>query len=226
MKRFCIIIFGVMASIQLFSQEVKVVNDIGFWGGLNIEKEIVKDFKINIEQQIRLYTNITEFDDYLIDFGGLYRVNKNFKLGGNIRYTYNAKRWKENEHHFRYNLDLKYRGRLSYRWRVLYRLRYQYEYAGLLVDDVSLKVHYSNIRNKLLFEYDLNKNNDVYLSGELFRLSLSYKDPFFNKIRFYLGDKFQTRIGKINIALGYEQELNNSYPLSFFFLKTVYTIRL
>ena len=104
MKKFCIIIFGVMASIQLFSQEVKVVNDIGFWGGINIEKKIRKDFKINVEQKVRLYTNITELDDYLIDFGVLYRVNKNFKLGGNIRYTYDAKRWKENEHHFRYHL--------------------------------------------------------------------------------------------------------------------------
>lgn len=46
-----------------------------------------------------------------------------------------------------------------------------------------------------------------------------YKIPHFNKIRFYLGDNIKTNIGKFDCAIGYEQEINTKYPLSFLFLK-------
>ena len=74
MKRASIIILYLVFSKTLVSQQVKVTRDIGFWGGVNIEKAISKEFKINLEQQLRLYTNATKFDDYIIAKNSLEKI--------------------------------------------------------------------------------------------------------------------------------------------------------
>jgi len=226
MKRAAIIILYLLLSSNLFSQQIKIVRDFGVWGGVNIEKELSKDFEINLEQQLRYYTNATKFDDYIIDFGGRYKMNKNFKLGANLRYTYNAKKWKKTENNYRYNLDLNYKAKISTKLKLYYRLRYQQEFINFSLESRTTNIYYSEIRNKIKIKYNLHKKNKLYVSGELFRLIETFKEPYFNKIRFGVGDEIKTKIGNFNCSFGYEQEMNANYPLSFFFLKIIYTIKL
>lgn len=220
------IIILLFFSFSLFSQEVKVTRDLGAWGGVDIEKKLHKDFEINLEQQVRFYSDVTRFDDYIADLGGKYRINKNFKLGANLRYTYNAKRKKENENDFRYNLDLLYKGRISDKFTFYYRLRYQQEFVNLFSEYQKTNYRYSAIRNRVKIQYKLDKINDLFFSAELFRQIELFRDPYNNLVRVYLGDNINTKIGKFCCALGYEQEINSCNPLSFFFLKTIYTVRL
>ncbi|MBE9466692.1 MAG: hypothetical protein IMY72_00025 [Bacteroidetes bacterium] len=49
MKKVIIIISLLIISNTLFSQQIKVVKDIGLWGGVNIEKELTNVFEINLE---------------------------------------------------------------------------------------------------------------------------------------------------------------------------------
>ena len=162
MKIVTIIILYLIFSKTLFSQQIKVTRDIGAWGGVTIEKEISRGFKINLDQQLRFYTNATKFDDYIIDLGGKHTMNKNFKLGANLRYTYNAKRWKNSENNYRYNLDLKFKSNLTRKLKLHYRLRYQQEYVNLFTEYHSTNIHYSGVRNKLLIQYKANKKNEFY----------------------------------------------------------------
>jgi len=226
MKRVSIILLYLIFSKTLLSQQVKVTRDVGFWGGVNIEKTISKEFKINLEQQVRLYTNATKFDEYIIDFGGKYTINKKFKLGADLRYSYDAKRWEDPENNFRYNLDLKFKQKLISKFKMYYRLRYQHEYNNLLSEDLSSNLSKSGIRNKVKIQYAANKKNELYFSVELFKLIQIFREPYFNKIRFYIGDNVNSERGRFNYSLGYEQEINTNDPLSFFFLKTIYTLKL
>ena len=226
MRRASIIILYLIFCKTMLSQQVKVTRDIGAWGGVNIEKTISKEFKINLEQQLRLHTNATKFDDYIIDFGGKYTLNKNFKLGANLRYTYNAKRLQDSENNYRYNLDLKFKSKLITDLKLHYRLRYQHEYVNLFSEYQPTNNNYSGVRNKVLIQYAANKQNEVFFSVELFRLIQTFRKPYFNKIRFYIGDNVKSERGRFNYSLGYEQELNSIDPLSFFFLKTIYTLKL
>lgn len=209
----------------LFSQEVKVVRDFGAWIGFNVEKEMSKKIEVNLEQQVRYYKNATKFDDYIVDLGVKYKMNKNFKLGTNFRYSYNAKRWKDAENDYRYNLDLLYSGKIFSKFNFYYRLRYQHEYVNFF-EKPSSNIHYSGIRNKLKLRYTVNKKNKLYVSCELFRLMEPFKDPYFNMLRLNLGDEIKTNIGNLNCSIGYEKEINTNYPLSFLFIETVYTIKL
>jgi hypothetical protein len=226
MKKAIIIMFYLLISNSIFSQQIKVTRDFGYWAVVNIQKKLSKDFEINLEQQLRLYTNATTIDDYILDFGSKYKMNKNFKLGANIRYIYNKKRWNETENNSRYNLDLNYKGNISTKLKLYYRLRYQKDITNVLSETQMTNVNFSSIRNRIKIGYKINKNNRLYFSGEIFRSMEIFKSPYFNKTRFYLGNVIKTKIGDFNCSFGYEQEINTDYPLSFFFLKTVYTLKL
>ena len=46
MKKHTIIIILLTLSGNLFSQQIKVTNDFGFWGGINIEKNYPKNLNL------------------------------------------------------------------------------------------------------------------------------------------------------------------------------------
>lgn len=226
MKKSIIILFHFLLINNLIAQQIKATRDLGVWGMINIEKKLSKEFEISLDQQLRYYSNATKIDDYIIGVGGKYKMNKNFKLGANLRYTYNAKRWKEAENNYRYNLDLKYKAALSRKIRLYYRLRYQQEFVNLFSEYPTKNIHYSGLRNKIKIRYTLNKKNRLYVSQEFFRRKEIFKNPYFNKMRFYLGDEIKTKIGILSCSFGYEQEINADYPLSFLFLRVAYTLKL
>lgn len=212
--------------IVALCQQTKVTQDFGSWLGIDIEKKISKNFKISVDQQIRFYTNLSEFDDYLIDLGGNYKINKNFKLAAMIRYTYNAKRFDDVEFNYRYNFDLKFKGALTKKLTLHNRLRYQREHTNIFSSNEPLIFPFSAIRNMVELKYKVNKKHQLLFSTEAFRRFEAFKLPYFSRFRLYLGDEFDTKIGELSLSLGYEQELNNAYPLKFLFLKAMFEIKL
>jgi hypothetical protein len=227
MKKLGIVILFLIFSNALYSQEIKVVQDFGVWTAIDIEKKFGENVRINLEQQLKLHTNATKLDDYIIDAGLRYKLNKNFSLGANLRYTYDQKRWRSPENNYRYNLDFIYSGKLTDKLTIGYRLRHQHEYIDLFRENSQHKRNCYGIRNKVQMKYKLNKKNEMFFAFELFRLIETYREPYFNKFRIYFGDEYKTKkFGKIALSFGYEQELNDTYPLSFYFVKTNYTFRL
>lgn len=90
----------------------------------------------------------------------------------------------------------------------------------------SEKINCSGIRNKIEVQYRVNNWNEIFLSGELFRLIQTFREPYFNKLRFYVGDEVKTKFGKYKYSFGYEQELKDNPTLSFFFIEVTYLLKL
>lgn len=86
-----IFVFLVMVFVNchkpLLAQQYKVISDLGLWTERKITKFFLKDFSLGASQQFRLNEDFSEPDDLISEIGVGYKINKNFSLGANGRYT-------------------------------------------------------------------------------------------------------------------------------------------
>ena len=226
MKKVLLIIIFIYSG-NLISQEIKVIRDFGVWTGVSFEKEVLSNYKITLETQARTFNDASKLDDYILHAQLKYSINKKFDLNGGIRYILDVKRINKTEHNVRYNIDLEYKNKLTKKLRLRYRLRYQQEfinpylYINFFFTGNVQRIYSSSIRNRVKLSFKYNESYNIYSSFELFRLFEVFREPYFNKIRVLLGN----RMNRLDVAVGFEKELNSDYPYSFVFLKTVYTLK-
>jgi hypothetical protein len=221
---FTIIAFTILPTL-LLCQDIIVTRDFGIWGGLVLEKEFSKHIEMELEQQVRFYNNATTLDDYLVDLGGHYYINKNFKLGFNLRYIYNAKRWSKTEHDLRYNFDLIYKANLANKLKLFYRFR-NHQVNIINTQPLALGPKTIAFRHRLKIKYKYHNKNSLYVSTEAFRYIENLSLPYWGQLRLKMGNIFETMIGDFDCSFGLEKELNAINPYSFFYFKTVYIISL
>ncbi|CAA6810357.1 MAG: Unknown protein [uncultured Aureispira sp.] len=220
-------LFLMLLSGFVHGQQIRPTQDFGIWVGLLVKKELPEHFELSLEQQLRTCLNTTRIDDYWAALGVNYTINKNFRLYGNLRYIHDVKKTKQTENSLRYHLDLEFRAKLKKKHQLKYRFRYQQKFINLLqVQRTRIAEKESAIRNKLKFVFRYKKVHRFYLSTELFIRSKVFREAYLDKLRFSLGDKIKTKAGALNLALGYEVNLQPNDPFSFFFLKIVYSINL
>lgn len=221
MKYFFSLLFFI-GFLQISAQEIKKTQDLGLWVGFEFKYDIHEKFRLSLLQDLRLQESISEFDKYISDLGVDYRINKHFKLAGNVRYFLNRKKDKTISQNYRYNLDLKYKTSWFSEFRVKYRLRFQSNYEELFaVVDEGVE---SNLRNELTLQYRLNEQHQLYFSSEIFREITAFREPYFNQARFFIGDQFQTKFGEFELAAGYERELESKRPLNLMLIKLRYSL--
>ena len=226
-RNLLLLIILTFASFGAYTQETHVEKDVGFWVGANFNKDFFKDFNFSSEYQIRTFKDGSEIDDHIVDLGITQRINNRYVIGSNLRYIYDKKRFVETEKNVRYNFDIKYKHQINSKSRLQYRLRYQQEYLNFFKNfyaPAKQKVFNTTIRNKIRWTIKTNSLNQIFFSSELFRRSELFRYPYFNKIRFYIGNKRTYEIGDLNVSIGLENELNNKYPYQFVFLKTTFVI--
>ena len=220
-----IILFLVLFSA--YTQDINVEKDLGYWFGVNFNKDFNKDLNFSSEYQIRTFKDGSEIDDQILDLGINHKINNRYVIGTNLRYIYDKKRFVETEKNIRYNFDIKYKHQINSKSRLQYRLRYQQEYLNFFHNfyaPAKQKVFITTIRNKIRWTVKRNSLNQIFFSSELFRRSELFRYPYFNKIRFYFGNKRLYEIGDLNVSIGLENELNNKYSYQFIFLKTTFVI--
>lgn len=226
MKKNCIF-FLLLFSTYLQAQQITITEDFGIWVGVVLKKELPQNFEIYLEQQFRTCSNTTKVDDYIADLGVSYTINKNFKLNGNFRYIHDVKKWKATENSLRYNLDLDFKTKITKRIVLSYRLRYQQKFIDVLRRKrTTINKRSTTARNKFKIAFKYKKKNQFYFSTELFINSELFRETYFDKLRFYVGDKIKTSVGNFNCALGYEVNVQPNNPFSFFFLKVIYILDL
>jgi len=222
-----IIFFLMLWSGFLYGQQIRAEQDFGIWLGLLVKKELPEKFELSLEQQLRTCLNTTRLDDYWAEFGVNYTINKNFRLYGNLRYIHDVKKTKQTENSLRYNFDLEFRTKIKKNYQIKYRFRYQQKFIDFFqAKYTKIAEKESAIRNKIKFVFRYKKVHRFYVSTDLFVRSKVFREAYLDKLRFSLGDKIKTKVGKFNLAFGYEVNLQPSDPFSFFFLKVVYSINL
>lgn len=223
-KNKILLILLVFFSTPAISQPIQTKQDFGIWIGFRLEKDLPKKFDISLEQQVRTWRNTTRIDQYLVDLGLKYKINKNFTLSGNARYIHDTNKFKNPENNFRYNLGIQFKlkiiKKLNFYLKSQYQQKFIYSVRSLSAERVS------TLRHKIKLQLKYKKKHKFYFSTELFIRSSLVENPHFHKQRFNLGDKIKTKVGEFNAGIGYEFNVISSGFSSLFFLKLIYTIRL
>jgi hypothetical protein len=210
------------------SQQVIVEQDFGLWLSLKIEKKLQKGFYFKATTQIRTRHNSTKLDNYWIQSGITYKINQLFSLGGYLRYIHENPVNSFNQNNLRYHFDFKFQFKPLKKVKLSYRLRYQQKFIDCFAD----KPHpfddsKSRVRHQIKSQWKYHKKHKIYLSGELFvSVNSIYEYPEMKKIRLQIGNQFKTKIGILDIGIGYEQELSSKNNLTLYFARINYLLKL
>lgn len=207
-----------------FGQEIVKTQDLGGWFKLELEKELKKDYTLSFSQEFRLHESFTEMDKYISEVGLSYKINRNFKLQGNVRYALNQTKNKNIAQDFRYNIDLRYKWKINEVLNFKYRLSFQTRYRNLFTHNY--KGTKSDFRHKIYLEYKVNKTHELSLSGELWREFELYEIPHFGQLRIVLSDEISTKIGKLRVFAGVDQDIDSSTPLTYYITGIAYKLSL
>ena len=60
MKKFILLL---VCSSFLYSQQIKVVRDFGFWGGVSFKQKVFSDYSLTLESQFRTFHNSLQLDE-------------------------------------------------------------------------------------------------------------------------------------------------------------------
>jgi len=204
------------------AQEYKVVQDLHLWSGIKLEKRLDGNWSLFVAEEIRLKHNISEINKHFTETGLRYRINKNFALEGQYRITRDKKKNGIYETLTRYAFDLRYKGKLDF-ITIYYRLRYQKEVEewNLLDSDIPYEKY---LRNRISVRYNQFHKIKPYLSAEIFQLFEPDQIARYENIRIFGGVKYNHfRAGEINLAFGFNHEINVIQPAMIYLLKLNYT---
>jgi len=199
-----------------------VVRDLRMWTGVKIEKTFAKDWRISLEEEVRLRHNVSEVGKYFTELGIRYRINKNFALGGAFRFTRDRNNAEGFDNMGRYHLDLRYRGRVDF-LTLYYRLRYQREADGLNMFDMSVR-NEKLFRNRIGLKVNSLDWVEPFVTAEVFQEISPYVAPQFISWRFVAGAAFEPgNFGEIKAGWGFNRELGALQPAMDYLIRINYT---
>ena len=224
-RKFLMLLLACWLFIPLLAQNTKVVSDLGLWTGVEVEKEVKDDWTFSLKQELRLKTNMSEVNNYFTQAGVRYKINRNFSLAAKYRFTRNKKKDLSYQNRSRYSLDLRYKGRLDF-LTFYYRLRYQKEVESMRLFDIE-EPYEKYVRNRITVRYTDFKKIEPYLSGELFQLFQQYEFPRIDYMRIEAGIRIATGdLGEFKLAWGFNRELQEANPATFYAVRINYTFEL
>ena len=213
---------GMLLVAAVSAQETKVVKDLRLWTGVRIRKTFADNWTLSLQEEIRLKENMSQINYFFTEVGLRYRINKNFALQGDIRFTQDKKGDNSYKALTRYNFDLRYKGRLKY-MSIHYRIRYQNEVEGWNVFDQDTDYE-RQFRNRISLRVNALKHIVPYASAEIFQTFSPYEYPHFDYYRIILGMRFEPgNFGEFNLGWGFNRELTSDYPAMVFLFKLNYT---
>lgn len=209
------VVLILLSTNHLLSQTEIVTRDLETWSSVSLDKKYSDQFRLNLEQSLRMYDNSTQVAQFFTNLDLKYSISDVVSLTGGVRYI--RDRDKDDgmyENRLRWNADLNIkheidRFTLKYRMRLQTRneLGYSRSEGDFGINAFRLRVGAGyNIKGWKL---------DPEMSAEIFRESGRYILSSFNKYRFSLQTKY--KINKwldVKAFYRFERELGVSYPLS------------
>lgn len=201
-------------------------NDFQFWPSFQINIEIIKDLKLQVEEELRLHENCSQISRQINDIGLSYRLNKYVKAA--IFYRIEAD-WKNiDEYEWRNGLygDVSFRYEPK-RFTLGYRLRIQSSKVELNDKEAGLFSGYRH-RHKFSVDYDIKGIPlTPFIEGELFVEHQNGKQSEVSAYRSWIGLGYAFgKMHEVRVKYGIDQELNTSDPLRAYIVALSYTLDL
>lgn len=212
----------ILQARPLDAQDVKAVQDLQLWTGIEVEKTFFNALTISLEEEIRFRKDISELNIVFTQLGIEYDINDNFALAGKMRYSWNKGSDLIYDNEGRYSLDLKYKKQIN-TFSASYRLRYQNEAesVGPLTNSFAFERY---LRQRIAINYTSLKRIRPTLSAEIFHQA---EKPIFgsiDQVRILGGIRYKPKyIGQIKLEYGFSRELNTQIPATCFLIKVNYT---
>jgi hypothetical protein len=191
------IILALFYPLYLFGQQ----KDFGIWYDIGLEKKITKKIDVNFNGVLRTYGNASQTDQFYLESGLSYKVNKYISAALNYRWIYKHEEGPVFYSRHRWFTDVK----LSYplnRLKFSARFRYQNQYKSNYENDKDkIAEHYGRIKATCFYNVPAFPVNPY--------ISLEYFYPLFNKEKTF-ADKKRSAIG-IEYGLNKKNTVNLEY---------------
>ena len=179
-----IIVIGLVLSGSLSVKGQQ--DDAGFWAGLTLKHQVTRRIAVTLNEQVRLYQNVSEVEQFLTDVGLEYellsslKVSVSYRLMSKNQLTYYSTR-------HRYYIDLSYKKKIKPLAFTL-RQRVQSQVENVNSSEYG-KIPEWYSRTKLTLKIDLDKKYQPYLATEFFYIIDNFKeeDHVFDKARYEVG---------------------------------------
>jgi hypothetical protein len=213
-------ILFIIIPVSSFSQ----IDDIGFWTGASIQKQITRKLEGSVASQLRLHHDVTEINQIYVDGGIEYSFHKNLKAGLHYRFI-NSNRENYYSKRHRIYADLAFRQKVSiFTFTLRERIQEQFnDYNSSETGKIPVWV----LRSKLSVKFDLDKKYTPYISGELFYLvdNAKEEDNFVSRYRYEVGINYDfNRVHSMNPFVLYQ--INPSSTFSELVYGITYTFTL
>lgn len=226
MKTRLVLFILLLASFCLLRKAEGQQSDFQCWPSIQMNLELVKNLKFQVEEEIRFSENATQIDRQINDIGLSYRINKFLKAG--FFYRLEANRTDPGEFEWRNGIyaDLSFRYEPG-RFILGYRLRMQSSKVELMNNEDPWFRAMRN-RHKFSVDYDIKGIPlTPYIDVEIFA-HMGGKDGYYlTAYRIWAGLKYSlNNMHEFTIKYGIERELNASDPLRAYIVALGYAIDL
>jgi hypothetical protein len=204
------VLFCVLLSLYSAKAQRYNYNDAVFWGNIYLEKSLGNKFDIHLNQQDRMYNNLSTFYLAYADMGFTYNASKHFKVLAD--YVLIDKRQDNGSFALLQQAYVAFilRTRIR-RFGLMYRnMTQSFITRPLRVNDDRLgKWPFLQNRNKFTIKYYLNKRFTLYVAEELFFPIYQVKRNGFSRSRSFIGTFYRVgRHSELEWYFAYQTQLN------------------
>ncbi len=189
-------------------------NDFEFWTGIQVEKELFKDFSISFEEELRLNENATSISSIFTQLGVSYKIHKYLNVGVAYRFVSVQNRYEYFDTKNRYQVDLGTRKKINKKITLKARTRIQQSFTNALNNEFKEpETSKWAWRNKATFDYRPKKDYTFATSIETYNRLNDSEGNYFQKLR--ITQALDYRINKkmdLTIFYRFEREFNANLP--------------
>ena len=190
-------------------------SDFGTWISVELEKKLTDKLRLEFEEEIRIFQNLSEIDRFGTSLGASWTFNKFFRMGTAYSWLYkNRVNLDEWEH--RHRLILYARGRIKAdRFTLTLRERFQSTYRDESIEGFKYNPR-NYLRSRFEASYDIKGSKVApYTSVEMYYQLNNPKGNEIDNMRYTLGAEWPLS-GTLTIDnfVRLDKEMNAKNPLS------------
>ena len=185
------------------------VNDFQIRTGVTLKKDFTKKINLQLDEQIRLYENVSRIKQFYTEVSAEYQLNKHIDFAANYRFIQKQENTVFGTIH-RLCFDVALKQKIS-KFTISLRSRYKKEFyhAWFYYENPLDPTQY--LRNKLTIETKLIKKLNIYLSPEFYYQLDNSEGNIFDKARYEAGIDYKVNKKKyLNLFFMLQKQMNVS----------------